>query len=65
MRAKVRLWSYLGFLSLGFIAHLARAQIAPSAEAARPLGVGERAPDFRPWHLHLMPSVRHAETEEL
>jgi peroxiredoxin len=46
MRSKVRLWSYLGLLFLGFLAHLARAQIAPSAEAARPLGVGERAPDF-------------------
>ena len=46
MRSKIRFRAQLGVMAIGLIANLARAGFAPSAEAARPLGVGEHAPDF-------------------
>jgi peroxiredoxin len=46
MGSKARLWAWLGAVSIGLSANLACAGFAPSAEAARPLGVGEHAPDF-------------------
>ena len=46
MRWKKRLSTYLGVMLLGGIVNLAYADFAPNAEAARPLGVGEPAPDF-------------------
>ena len=46
MRSKIRLWACLGILLSGLVTKLAWAEFAPNAEAARPLGVGEPAPDF-------------------
>jgi peroxiredoxin len=46
MRSRIRCWARLGVMAIGLIANLARAEFAPSSEAARPLGVGEHAPDF-------------------
>ena len=46
MLSKMRLWTCLCVLLSGLAANLAYAEFAPNAEAARPLGVGERAPDF-------------------
>ena len=50
MHTQVRLWALLVALSIALIPHAARADIAPNAESARPLGVGERAPDFIATH---------------
>jgi peroxiredoxin len=55
MRAKMRLWSYLCVVLLGGVANLAYADFAPNAEAARPLGVGEPAPDFVATHVDHTP----------
>jgi peroxiredoxin len=46
MGSKILSWARLGVLVIGLSANLASAGFAPTAEAARPLGVGERAPDF-------------------
>ena len=47
MHTQFRVWAYLAAaLSIGVIPHLARAEFAPNAQAARPLQVGDRAPDF-------------------
>jgi peroxiredoxin len=46
MRNQLRAWAYLSILSIGLISTLARAEFAPNAQSARPLQVGNRAPDF-------------------
>jgi hypothetical protein len=45
MRNQLRAWAYLSILSIGLISTLARAEFAPNAQSARPLQVGNRAPD--------------------
>ena len=55
MRAKMRLWSDLCVVLLGGVANLAYADFAPNAETARPLGVGESAPDFVAAHVDRTP----------
>jgi peroxiredoxin len=46
MRAPLRVWAYVFALSVGLVAGVTRADFAPNAESARPLQVGDRAPDF-------------------
>lgn len=50
MRAPLRVWAYVVALSVGLVAGVTRADFAPSAESARPLQVGDRAPDFTATH---------------
>lgn len=57
MRRQPPAWAYLAVLSLGLVAALARAGFAPDAQAARPLRVGDRAPDFTAAHADGTPYV--------
>jgi peroxiredoxin len=58
MLYKVRTWIQAGVAALGLLlTQMAWAQFAPSAEAARPLGVGARAPDFVASHADGTPYV--------
>ena len=50
MRAPPRVWAYVVALSVGLVAGVTRADFAPNAESARPLQVGDRAPDFTATH---------------
>ena len=50
MHTQSRAWAYLVAFSIGLIPHLAQAEFAPNAESARPLQVGEHAPDFIATH---------------
>ena len=57
MYFKNRLWSYLGAVCIGLGAPAVHAELAPSAAAARPLLVGERAPDFTVTRVDRTPYV--------
>ena len=46
MHTQLRVWTCLVAFSIGLIPHLAQAEFAPNAESARPLQVGDHAPDF-------------------
>src|SRR5277367_1620458 len=46
MRSTHRIHAYLAAWAIGLLANLAHAELAPNPEAARPLRVGQRAPDF-------------------
>ncbi len=46
MISRLRVQTFLGALSLGLLLSSAHAELAPSAAAARPLTVGDHAPDF-------------------
>lgn len=60
MRTRPPVWACLVVLSLGLVAALARAEFAPDAQSAHPLGVGERAPDFTATHADGTPYVFRA-----
>jgi hypothetical protein len=45
MPRKLQTWAYVGLLLIGLMADGAHAEFASNAEAARPLDVGEHAPD--------------------
>jgi peroxiredoxin len=58
MLSKFNMWMRAGLAVLGLmVSQLACAQFAPNAEAARPLGVGARAPDFVAMHADGTPYV--------
>jgi peroxiredoxin len=64
MPRKIQTWAYVGLLLMGVMANGAQAEFASNAEAARPLGVGEHAPDFTAQHADRSPyvfSARHLE----
>jgi peroxiredoxin len=46
MRSRLRIWACLVAFSMGLISNIALAEFAENAESARPLQVGNRAPDF-------------------
>jgi hypothetical protein len=46
MSGTIRYSAYVIILALGLMMAVAHAGLAPRAEAVKPLGVGERAPDF-------------------
>ena len=46
MRSTNRIHAYLAAWAIGLLANPAHAELAPNPEAARPLRVGDRAPDF-------------------
>jgi hypothetical protein len=50
MRTQFRVWACLIALSIGLIPGLAEAEFAPNAQSARPLQVGDHAPDFIATH---------------
>jgi peroxiredoxin len=57
MRIKPPVWAYLAALSLGLASAVGRAEFAPDAQSARPLRVGDRAPDFTATHADGTPYV--------
>jgi peroxiredoxin len=64
MPRKLQTWAYVGLFLIGLVADRAHAEFASNAEAARPLGVGEHAPDFTAQHADRSPyvfSARHLE----
>jgi peroxiredoxin len=50
MHIQRRLWAYSVAFSMGLVPHLAQAEFAANAQSARPLQVGEHAPDFIATH---------------
>ena len=57
MRIKVRFWAYLSVVCIGLSVGLAQADFVPNAEAARPLEVGDHAPDFTATRVDRTPYV--------
>ncbi|HEY4340465.1 MAG TPA: peroxiredoxin-like family protein [Steroidobacteraceae bacterium] len=46
MYIRLRSTAYLGLILIGLVSTFARADLAPDAQSARPLHIGDRAPDF-------------------